>query len=57
MTALEFGHHVNDLSLSLRPFAMRLTKDSEAAEDLLQDTILKAFSNRDKFKSRHSSNV
>jgi RNA polymerase sigma-70 factor (ECF subfamily) len=50
MTALEFGHHVNDLSLSLKPFAMRLTKDSEAAEDLLQDTILKAFSNRDKFK-------
>ncbi|MEM7550719.1 MAG: sigma-70 family RNA polymerase sigma factor [Bacteroidota bacterium] len=50
MTTIEFGHRVNELSLSLKPFALRLTKDLEQAEDLLQDTILKAFSNKDKFK-------
>ncbi len=49
MTALEFSYTINNLSGSLRPFALRLTKDMEEANDLLQETILKAFSNRDKF--------
>ncbi|MDQ1086548.1 MULTISPECIES: RNA polymerase sigma factor [unclassified Siphonobacter] len=49
MTALEFTHHVGHVSKSLRPFALRLTKDVEEANDLLQDTLLKAFTNRDKY--------
>ena len=49
MTALEFGYHINKVSSSLKPFALRLTKDVEEANDLLQETILKAFTNRDKF--------
>mgnify|MGYP001026369893 CR=1 FL=1 len=49
MTALEFGYSINKMSSSLRPFALRLTKDSEEANDLLQETVLKAFTNRDKF--------
>ena len=49
MTALEFSYTINNLSGSLRPFALRLTKDMEDANDLLQETVLKAFSNRDKF--------
>lgn len=49
MTALEFSYSIDKLSPSLKPFALRLTKDVEDANDLLQETILKAFTNRDKF--------
>ncbi|SDM70154.1 RNA polymerase sigma factor [Siphonobacter aquaeclarae] len=49
MTAIEFSHQVSHLSKSLRPYALRLTKDAEDANDLLQDTLLKAFTNRDKY--------
>ena len=49
MTALEFTYSINKISKSLRPFALRLTKDGEEANDLLQETLLKAFTNRDKF--------
>lgn len=49
MTALEFTQHIGKVSKSLRPFALRLTKDVEDANDLLQDTLLKAFTNRDKY--------
>jgi RNA polymerase sigma factor (sigma-70 family) len=49
MTALEFSYALNDHSKSLKPFAMRLTKDLEQANDLIQETVLKAFTNRDKF--------
>ena len=49
MTALEFGYTIDRLSGSLKPFAMRLTRDLEDANDLLQETMLKAFSNREKY--------
>ena len=49
MTSLEFGYTVNKLSPSLKSVALRLTRDKEDAKDLIQETILKAFSNRDKF--------
>ncbi|WP_428667540.1 RNA polymerase sigma factor [Runella sp.] len=49
MTAIEFTYHIAKVSKSLKPFAMRLTKDNEDANDLLQDTLLKAFTNRDKY--------
>ena len=49
MTALEFNYALNTSSKSLKPFALRLTKDREEANDLLQDTLMKAFLNRDKF--------
>lgn len=49
MTALEFGYSLNNLTTSLRPYALRLTKDVDAANDLLQETNLKAFKNREKF--------
>ena len=49
MTALEFTYNINQVSKTLRPFAMRLTRDSEDANDLLQDTMLKAFTNREKY--------
>ena len=49
MTALEFSYTVDKLSVSLKPFALRLTRDMEDANDLLQETLLKAFSNREKY--------
>lgn len=49
MTAIEFSFHIGKVSKSLKPFAMKLTRDYEEANDLLQDTLLKAFTNRDKY--------
>lgn len=49
MTALEFNFHISKASKSLRPFAIRLTKDTDDANDLLQDTLMKAFLNKDKY--------
>jgi RNA polymerase sigma-70 factor (ECF subfamily) len=37
------------MSSSLKPFALKLTRDRDDANDLLQDTMVKAFTNRDKF--------
>ena len=49
MTTSEFTYNLSKISKSLKPFAMRLTKDVDDANDLLQDTLLKAFTNRDKY--------
>lgn len=49
MTALEFSYTIDKLSGSLKPFALRLTRDREDANDLMQETLLKAFSNREKY--------
>ena len=49
MTALEFGFAIQEMTHSLKPFAFKLTKDQEEAKDLLQETVLKAFVNREKF--------
>lgn len=46
---MEFGYSINKMSVALKPFALRLTKDVEEANDLLQETVLKAYTNRDKF--------
>jgi RNA polymerase sigma factor (sigma-70 family) len=49
MATLEF----NELLLSnadfLRPFAVNLTKDSEVAKDLYQETLYKALANQEKY--------
>ncbi len=50
MTSLEFSSQIVKLSKALKPFAMRLTKDLDDANDLLQDTLLKGFTNSEKFK-------
>ncbi|OJJ15308.1 RNA polymerase subunit sigma [marine bacterium AO1-C] len=48
MQSLEFSS-IDQVSKSLKPFALKLTKDVEQANDLLQETMLKAFTNKDKF--------
>ncbi|MEM6263506.1 MAG: RNA polymerase sigma factor [Bacteroidota bacterium] len=50
MNALEFDHEIVNARLFLRPFALRLTKSHEEADDLIQETMVKAISNREKFK-------
>ncbi len=49
MTALEFSYAITQSTKALKPFALRLTRDSDDAADLLQDTVLKAFIHRDRF--------
>ncbi|HAA01184.1 MAG TPA: RNA polymerase subunit sigma [Flavobacteriales bacterium] len=49
MTAIEFNQHVIMMRPRLKAFAVSLTSDQEDAKDLLQDTILKAFTYREKF--------
>lgn len=49
--ALEFTTEVQQISVSLRPAALNLTRDADEARDLVQETLLKALLNRDKFKA------
>ncbi len=49
MNAQEFTQQIGNLSKVLKPFSLRLTKDIDDANDLLQDTLLKGYSNREKF--------
>ncbi|WP_170110398.1 RNA polymerase sigma factor [Flavilitoribacter nigricans] len=49
MSETEFTYKFNTLSHYLRSFAYKLTRDSHLAEDLFQDTALRAFNNQDKF--------
>ena len=49
MTALEFNYALQNSTKSLKPFALKLTKDYDDANDLLQDTLVKAFINKDKY--------
>lgn len=49
MKALEFTTQVASLRGTLRSFTRRFTSDREESLDLVQDTILKALTYRDKF--------
>jgi RNA polymerase sigma-70 factor (ECF subfamily) len=49
MTALEFNNQIVSLQNPLKFFALKLTADNEDANDLLQETLLKALKYRDKF--------
>jgi RNA polymerase sigma factor (sigma-70 family) len=49
MTQVQFNTEMMSLSNKLYYYALSLTSDSERANDLLQDTFLKALTYRDKF--------
>ena len=49
MTQLQFNNALLGLSEKLHYYALSLTSDSERADDLLQETFLKALTYRDKF--------
>lgn len=49
MTAVEFNTELTNLTKYLKPFALKLTRDEDDAKDLMQETMVKAISNREKF--------
>ena len=50
MSQLEFFTEFNRLTTLLNAFAYNLTKNSEDAKDLYQETAFRAMTNRDKFR-------
>lgn len=46
----DFNRQILVNSEFLKPFATTLTKDTETAKDLLQETMYRALANRDKYK-------
>ena len=50
MTAIEFNHKISSLRPTLRTFTRKFTNNREESLDLVQDTILKALTYRDKFR-------
>ncbi|UKN03618.1 sigma-70 family RNA polymerase sigma factor [Paracrocinitomix mangrovi] len=51
MTAFEFNSRVIALNDFISRFALQYTKDEDLAKDLAQETILKALTNREKFRT------
>jgi RNA polymerase sigma-70 factor (ECF subfamily) len=49
MSAVEFDEIVINNAEYLKPFAITLTRDNETAKDLIQETMFKAFANREKY--------
>ncbi len=50
MTDSEFNNHLVHLKDQLNRYALRLTANKDDAQDLLQDTFLKAFTHRHQFE-------
>lgn len=50
MSTLEFNQKITDFSQNLKPAAINLTKNMEEAQDLIQETVFKALTNKDKFQ-------
>lgn len=50
MTRFEFNNRIMDFSHALRPFALKLTRNNEDANDLMQETMVRAISSKDKFR-------
>jgi len=49
MSTIEFNHVLIHNSDYLKPFAMTLTRDSESAKDLVQETLYRALANKEKY--------
>ena len=51
MSTIEFNCHFDNLQHKLLPFAYRLTNNYEDARDLIQETAMRAFNNKEKFET------
>lgn len=49
MSVLEFNQLLLNNAEFLKPFAVTLTRDNEAARDLFQETLYRALANKDKY--------
>ncbi len=52
MATIEFDQEILEYQNPLKYFALKLTADNEDAEDLLQETFLKALRYKDKFREK-----
>lgn len=50
MTATEFTSQIEEMQGTLKQFTYRFTRNPEESQDLIQDTMLKALTYRDKFR-------
>lgn len=51
MSTIEFNNMLLNNTDYLKPFAITLTRDSETARDLLQETMYRALANREKYNA------
>lgn len=51
MTIPDFNYRIDQIYPNLKAYTYKFTSDNEEASDLIQDTILKAMSNREKYRS------
>lgn len=51
MSSLEFNQMLVNNADYLKPFAFTLTRDNESAKDLLQETLFRALSNKEKYNA------
>ncbi len=51
MSTIEFNQMLLSNTDFLKPFAITLTRDSEVAKDLLQETMFRALANREKYNT------
>lgn len=51
MSIIEFNQSLINNADYLKPFAITLTRDTESAKDLLQETMFRALANHDKYRS------
>lgn len=49
MSTLEFNQLLLNNTAFLKPFAITLTRDNDAAKDLFQETLYRALANKDKY--------
>lgn len=49
MSSIEFSQMLISNTDFLKPFAFTLTRDNETAKDLLQETMFRAFANKEKY--------
>ncbi len=49
MTVTEFNNKLENLEDLLFGFAMKLTKNRDRSKDLMQETVMRAFKNKDRF--------
>lgn len=51
MSSVDFNHILLTNADFLKPFAINLTRDTEAANDLYQETLYKALANKEKYNA------
>ena len=49
MSTLDFNQMLVNNAEFLKPFAVTLTRDNEAAQDLYQETLYRALANKEKY--------